>query len=131
VCASYDSHTGILRWSGTGDLLGLRIDAQGKIIPLQDTQGIALGLQFQAHYPIHTVQIQAGEQVLWMTSAWGHVSVAKNFDNASQILQSLIQASPMVHGPALIERIARAHDESLRSALPLGALTCLVLHRKA
>ncbi len=71
VCASYDSQTGILRWSGAGDLLGLRIDAQGQITPLQDTQGLALGLQFQDHYPMHTVQIPAGEQVLWLTSAWG------------------------------------------------------------
>ena len=131
VCASYDSHTGILRWSGTGDLLGLRIDAQGKITPLQDTQGLALGLQFQDHYPMHTVQIQAGEQVLWMTSAWGHVSVERNIVSASQSLQSLIQAPPVVHGPALIARIARACDESMLSALPRGALTCLLLHRKA
>jgi serine phosphatase RsbU (regulator of sigma subunit) len=131
VCASYDSHTGILRWSGTGDLLGLRIDAQGKITPLQDTQGHALGLQFQDHYPMHTVQIPAGEQVLWLTSAWGHVSVARNIDNASKSLQSLIQAPPLVQGPALIERIARACDESMRSALPRGGLSCLLLHRKA
>ena len=130
VCASYDSHTGTLRWSGAGDLLGLKIDAQGKIIPLQDTQGLALGLQFQNHYPMHTVQIQAGEQVLWMTSAWGHLPVARNIDSASKGLQSLIQTPPQVHGPALIERIARAWDESMRSALPRRGLSCLLLHRK-
>ena len=131
VCASYDSHTGILRWSVAGNMLGLRIDAQGKIIPLQDTQGLALGLQVQDHYPMHTVQIQAGEQVLWMTSAWGHVPVARNIDSASKGLQSLIQTPPQVHGPALIERIAWACDESMRSALPRRGLSCLLLHRKA
>jgi hypothetical protein len=80
---------------------------------------------------MHTVQIRAGEQVLWMTSAWCHLPAARNIDIASKSLQSLIQAPPLVQGPALIERIARACDESMRSALPRRGLSCLLLHRKA
>jgi sigma-B regulation protein RsbU (phosphoserine phosphatase) len=131
LCACYEPASGLLRWSGAGHLAPLLLACDGTVTRLQQAQGIALGLDGQTHFPLHTLTLEPGDQVLWFTDG---VTESINPDQTEFGLDRLIdvlQARPLAQGPALIERIMRALSDFVQGAEPFDDFTCLVLHRKA
>jgi sigma-B regulation protein RsbU (phosphoserine phosphatase) len=131
LCASYEPGSGLLRWSGAGHLAPLLVAADGNVTRLQQAQGIALGLDAQAGFPLHSLQLQPGDQVLWFTDGVTEsIDPGKNEFGLDRLI-AVLQAHPLAQGQALIERIVAALAEFVQGAEPFDDITCLVLHRKA
>lgn len=130
ICARYNPETGDLLWSGGGHPPALWVGRDGQTRWLDQAQGIALGLDPDADYPLYRHRLQAGEQVIWITDGITEAIDATQQEFGLQRVSELIARHAADSGAPLIRQLIQAVDDFVGSQPQFDDITCLVLSRK-
>lgn len=131
VCARFDAQTGEFCWSGAGHPSPLLITADGNTQWLGDAQGIALGLDDRATFPLHRRVLLPGERVIWITDGLTEAIDEQQQEFGMQRLREVATRWAHAEDEQLIAELVRAVDEFVQGQDQFDDITCLVLTRKS
>jgi sigma-B regulation protein RsbU (phosphoserine phosphatase) len=130
MCIRYNPDTGDLWWSGAGHPPALWVSHEGQAQWWGQEQGISMGLEPDAAYPLYQHRLQAGDQVIWITDGVTEAIDEAMQEFGMQRVRDLVEKHPDLSGGALIQCLIEAVDAFAGTQPQFDDITCMVLIHK-